>query len=752
MKILRSWLKEYVDTDRSDQELDDLLTFSGTLVEQVTGGIDPKVIVAKILEINPHPNADRLRLVKVTDGENEIAVVCGAPNIEVGQIVPLAKVGATLGSMKIKEAEIRLEKSYGMLCSQKELGLGDDHEGIYILDDTYKIGDSLNQYIKPDSVFELEITPNRGDCLSHLGVAREVAALTNQKIKFHPQEFESLAKDPGKLKIEIQDPDSCFKYCGAAIKGVKIAPSPNWLKNKLLALGHNPINNVVDITNFIMEDMGQPLHAFDKNKVTGDTIIIRSAIDGEKITTIDEIERSLDKEMLVIADSRGPIALAGVMGGTNSAIDNDTTDIILESAVFERKSVRRTAKVLNLTTDASYRFERGIDAEITKIAMLKAAKMICEIAGGEVEETIVDTAREENNDWIKVEHEKINKLLGTEIENNKVDEYLSVLGFEIKDEMCLPPTWRHDVSIWQDLAEEVSRLFGFANIPMVQMEKAQAPKSSDFYFKECVKDILVAEGFTEVFTYPFLSDADINSIGLSPDALVEVANPVQSENKYMRSSLVPGLMRAIAKNPTFDPILIFEFGNVFTSDTELVNFSVASSGRGAKDIIENCVKTLSENNRLNVGEFEIKEYSRDDLQKYKIKKANVYVFEINSRVIIEAMRERGNTTDFKTNDKPTTYREISKFPPVNRDLAFIVDTNISLDQLEDEIYQISKNVVLVEPFDEFTDDRFGENKKSVALHVWLQDLDKTLSDSEAEKEISKIIITFTQKFEAKLRD
>jgi len=752
MKILRSWLKEYVDIEQSDQELDDLLTFSGTLVEQVIGGIDPKVIVAKILEINPHPNADRLRLARVTDGEREIEVVCGAPNIEVGQIVPLAMVGAVLGTMQIKEAEIRSVKSHGMLCSQKELGLGDDHEGIYILDETYKIGDSLNQYIKQDSVFELEITPNRGDCLSHLGIAREIAALTNKRIKFLPQEFDSLAKDPGKLKIEIQNQDSCFKYCGVVIRGVKIASSPEWLKNKLIALDHNPINNVVDITNFVMEDMGQPLHAFDKNKVTGDTIIIRSASEAEKITTIDDVERTLDKEMSVIADSRGAIALAGVMGGANSAIDNNTTDIILESAVFERKSVRRTAKVLNLTTDASYRFERGIDAEITKVAMLKAAKMISEIAGGEIIETTVDTAREEKNDWIKVEHEKINELLGTSIEKNRINQYLSDLGFEVKDEMCLPPTWRHDVSIWQDLAEEVSRLFGFANIPMNQMENARSPKSSDFYFKENIKDILVGEGFTEVFTYPFLSDADIGSIGLSPDALLEVANPVQSENKYMRSSLVPGLMRAIAKNPTFDPILIFEFGNVFTSDAELTNFSVASSGRSAKTVIENCVKTLSDKTGLNAGDFEIKEYSRDDLQKYKIKKANVYVFEIDSKLIIKAMRTKDNTSDFKTNYKPITYREISKYPPVNRDLAFIVDANISLDQLADEIYKTSKNVVLVEPFDEFTDDRFGGNKKSVALHIWLQDLTKTLSDTEAEKEISKIISNLSNKFEAKLRD
>lgn len=751
MKILKSWLRDFVEINQSDRELDDLLTFSGTLVEGVSGGIDPKIIVVKILEINPHPNADRLRLAKLSNGQDEIQVVCGAPNIEVGQIVPLAQVGSRVLDFEVKEAEIRGISSPGMLLSPRELGISKDHRGVHILDNKCELGKPVSNFLINDSVFELEITPNRGDCLSHLGIAREVAALTDRKLKFDEKEIESFEKLSEGLKIEIQNPDHCFKYCATIIKGVKIAPSPKWLQDKLVAIGHNPINNVVDITNFIMEDLGQPLHAFDKNKILGDTIIARSAKEGEKIITIDGVKRTLDQEMLVIADREKAVAIAGVMGGAESAIDDQTTDIILESAVFERKIVRRTAKVLRLTTDASYRFERGIDAELTKTAMLKAAKMIVEICGGEIAGTFADTAVEIKNDYIKIEHGKINELLGTKFENSQIDGYLQKLGFKIKDGMALPPSWRHDAAIWEDLAEEVSRLYGFKNIPMVEMPKAAAPKTADYYFRENIKDILVEENFTEVFTYPFLSDGDIETIGLDPDNLLEVANPVQSENKYMRNSLIPGLMRALAKNPTFDPILIFEAGNTFNLEDEKTQIAIAASGKGAKSALDKCVSALAEKTGVQKSEFEIKEFARDDLLKYKIKKIAVYVLELDTRAMIKAMRNREGKADFVLAQKPIRYRELSKLPPVNRDLSFIVANSTSTAEIKDLILEISDKVFLIELFDEFASDRFGENKKSVAFHIWLQDLEKTLSDKEADEEISKIIAELSKKFEAKLR-
>lgn len=753
MKILKSWLKDYVDINQTDQELDDLLTFSGTLVENVTKGLDPRVIVAKILEVKPHPNADRLRLARVTDGQKEYAIVCGAPNIEVGQVVPLATIGAKLGDIEIQEAQIRGEKSFGMLCSEHELGLGDGHEGIYILPDEYALGESICKYLNSDSVFELEITPNRGDCLSHLGVAREVAALTGKKIKFVSGISEDAKNKPtNKLKIEIQAPQNCFAYASTVIRSVKIAPSPDWLVKRLVAVGLKPINNIVDITNYIMMDSGQPLHAFDKAKIVEDKIIVRTANDGEKLTTIDGVLRTMDEQMLVIADSKKALAVAGVMGGADSAISNETKEIILESAVFERKSVRRTAKMLRLVSDASYRFERGIDAELTVEAMRKAAKMICDIAGGEIIDETIDIAVEQKNDFVKIEYEKINELLGTALEREKIDQYLISLGFVIKAEMAVPPSYRHDVFVWQDLAEEIARMMGFENIPMVEMPALSAPKNSNFYFKESIKDILVDNGFCEVFTYPFLSEADTKSLGLKQEDLLEVANPIQKENKYMRNSLAVGLVRAVAKNPIFDPILIFEFGNVFSMSEEKTHIAILSSGKSARIEIEKCIKNICEKTGLPEKDFKIKEFSRDDLTRYKVKKSSVFVAELDCALLVSAMRNNKADADFKTIDRTIKYREVSKFPPISRDLAFVMDTDYKNETVEEAIYQTSNNVLLVELFDEFVSDKFGENKKSVAFHIYFQNVGKTLSDGEADEQISRIIEAVSGKFNAKLRD
>lgn len=751
MKILKSWLKEHIDIDDNDEQLSDLLTFSGTLVEQVISGIDRRIIVGKILQINPHPNADKLKLVKVLNGSGEVDVVCGANNIEVGQIVPLATIGAIVGSLEINEVEIRGEKSHGMLCSMRELALSDDHSGIYILPEHYQIGRSLAEYIDSDSVFDLEITPNRGDCLSHLGIARELSAITGKKTLFDIDAFKFAEKQSGNLKIEIQNNEHAHKYCAAVIRGVKIAPSPEWLRQRLLAVDHSVINNVVDITNFVMEDLGQPLHAFDKNKLSSEKIIVRDAREGESIVTIDGKECKLDRDMLMICDEQKAIAVAGVMGGENSAVDDQTTDIVLESAVFDRKSVRKTAKLLNITSDASYRFERGVDENLTKTALLKAAEMICQIAGGEVTELIEDVAREEKNEYVTVEYDRINELLGTSLERKEIDRYLLALGFNLEDGMALPASYRHDIFLWQDLAEEVARLHGFKNIPMVAMSKMPAPKNADYYYKEKLKDILVDLGYSEVFTYPFLSDGDIATVGVSPNELLEVANPVQSENKYMRNSLVPGLMRAVAKNPTFETILIFEFGNVFLSDGERTKISVASSGRDSKKSIQECVKILSERTKTPPEKFEIKEFLRDDLTKYKIKKPSVFAFEIDSAILVSAMREAKADVTLSSEEKIINYKEISKFPPVKRDLSVVVDAGVDADCLSQEICTVSKNVVLCELFDEFESEKLGKGKKSIAFHLWLEDLDKTLLDNEADEQVKKIIEFLQEKYSAKIR-
>ncbi len=750
MKILKSWLKDFVDIKESDQEVADLLTFSGTLVEDIVSSLDSKVIVAKILEVNPHPNADKLRLAIVDTGKEKLNIVCGAPNIEAGQLVPLALIGAKIGDFEIKEAVIRGEHSYGMLCSEKELSLGDDHSGIKILPDYYKIGEPLNTYLKADSVFDLEITANRGDCLSHIGIAREFAAVTKKELKFSPDKIDHQKND---FSVSILNPAHCNRYFAILIKGVKIAPSPEWLRQRLEALGQSSINNVVDITNYVMYGLGQPLHAFDAKKLQGKRIIVRNAKDGETITSIDGEVRHMDKEMLVIADEKNPIAIAGVMGGYDSEIDENTTEIVLEAAEFERKSIRRTAKELKLNTEASYRFERGIDPDMVEVAGDEAAKLILELAGGEIIGKVSDIAHEYENEWINLPYKKINKLLGTDLSNDEINDILKRLNFKFKNDMCQAPAYRHDVSIWQDLAEEVARIYGFANIKYSELPKTAIPKKSSYYLKEYIKDILADLGFIETFGYAFLSEADIKAIGLDQDDLLEVANPIQPENKYMRKSLLPGLLKTVAKNPTFDPVLIFEIGDVFDKENEKTNLAIVASGKGSQKILAKALEVLSEKIKLSKStSFLFDELKKEDLIKFKIKKPLTYTLEIDFSKIEKSAGIDLNTLTLNIPQKKIHYRPVSKYPSITRDVAFIIDDKIAANEIVDLIYNQSELIIRAELFDEFVSDKFGAGKKNLAFHIDLQHQERTLTDKEADEVIEKIITTVKEKFGGEIRN
>lgn len=747
MKILRSWLQDYINIKENDTELSDFLTFSGTLVDSMETGLSDKIIVVKITEINPHPNADKLQLVKVDTGNEILDIVCGAPNIEVGQIVPLATIGTKLGDIEIKEAEIRGQKSHGMLCSEQELGLGDDHSGIKILTEEYSIGDSLNKYLGGDIVFDLEITPNRGDCLSHIGIAREYSALSGKKIKYEDHNIEDKSSD---FEIKILNKDHCNQYFGILINNLKIGPSPDWLKNRLAKIGQSSINNVVDITNYIMFDLGQPLHAFDAKKLKGKEINIRDAKEGETITTIDGEVRKLESNMLVIADSENPIAVAGVMGGYDSEIDENTTDIVLEAAEFDRKSIRKTSKDLKLATEASYRFERGIDSSLVETSADKAAKMIFEIAGGEIVGKVKDMAKEYENDWIEIPEAKINDLLGTEISKDEINKILNNLGFLIKENKCQAPTWRHDISIWQDLAEEISRVYGFSKIKLNPVKKTTAPEKGSYYIKEKIKDILVEAGFSEIYGYTFLSDKDLAAIKLEAGDLLEVANPVQPENKFMRNSLLPGLLRTIAKNPAFDPILAFEIGNVFTKDREESNLSIVASGKQAKKAIDSALMSIKDYFALNE-DIKATELSRDDLTRFKIKKPVTYTFEISVEKLLSDAKIEQDKLSLVESDKTIHYRPISKYPSITRDLAFIVENSVNGNELIHLMYNQSDLINRVELFDEFSSDKFGKNKKNIAFHLDLQHQDRTLTDKEADEITKGIIEKIKSKYSAELR-
>lgn len=749
MKYNYTWLKEYYKTDDSAQKTSDLITELGSEVEPAClNTIDPNVIAVRITSISRHPNADKLQLATVSDGNSEVTVVCGAKNIREGQVVPYARPGAKLNGLEVKEVEIRGVKSPGMLLSERELGISNEHTGIKILNKDVHIGLPVSEVIAQDEIIEAEITPNRGDLLSHFGMARDLSAKAGRRLNKPNLEIEEEGSNSNKeIRIEVKS-EECSLYIARVIKGVKIGPSPQWLKDRLISCGVNSVNNVVDITNYIMLDLGHPLHAFDAKKILGGQIVV-SEIDREcEVMCLDNKARALIPGMLCINDSKRPIAIAGVMGLKCSEIDEDTTDVILEAAVFNPKSVRKTAKLLGVRTEASYRFERGVDDRGTSYAIKKAAKMIVEVAGGKIlsGEVVAGKVKKQSN--VRVEYKKISNLIGHNYSKEQINKILESLGFEVNEDYAYIPSWRHDINIWQDLVEEVARLGGLDKIVPAYLPAKEVPKSGDYYKKEKIKDILVQMGLDEAITYTFLSEKDIQAAKIGTGNLIEVANPIQIENRYLRNSLVPGLLKVIAKSPSFDDIEIFELGRIFDNNSERESLAIVSCGKSARTV-DKIVKKFSDQIGINYDMFKVYKIDRDELKRFKIKKPVVYVAEAEvSKVLNKAKLPN---LDIKDKFEAVKYRPISKYPPVSRDIAFILSRNHSLESIKEVIFYSSEAVVLAEPFDEFIDDRFGKDKKSVAFHIYLQDMDKTMSDQDAERELSKVIKTLRNKFQAEIR-
>ena len=753
MKVLRSWLSDYVDIKLSSPELTEKLSLSGTSVEDIIYGLDEKVIVVEIVKIEPHPNADRLRLATISTGKDQKVIVCGAANIEIGQKVPLAQLGSILpGNFEIKKANIRGVESEGMLCACDELGLGEDHSGIIILPSDHIVGKPLRECLNCDEVLDIEITPNRGDCLSHIGIAREIAALTSVNQEPAKYEYPKLdEKYDDDFSIKVLDEIKCYRYSGIKIKGVKIGPSPKWLVNRLTALGVKPINNIVDVTNYLMLDCGQPLHAFDAQRISGNQIIIRDAVEGEIITTLDNTVRKLTAEDLVIADNEKSIAIAGVMGGENSEINDSTTDIILESAEFDPASVRKTSKTLNLSTDASYRFERGIDSGYVTEALNRAVAMIVKIAGGHITHAEHFVSKSLERTKVEFDPEKINTISNLKLSKDEMAAILQRLGFEIKDSAALVPTWRHDVSIWQDLAEEITRIYGYANIPRIEMPQSTPVKRSKYYTKEFIKDVLVDLGFSEVYSYSFLSENDLETARIDASDLLEVANPIQPDTKYLKKSLIPGLLKAVAKNPTFDPVCIFEIGQVFTKSTEHSHLGIVVSGKTAGNLIDEARQKICKSLNISVNLLKVQELTSEDLQNFKIKKPITFVIEVNLDQILSNVILPEDKLSLNLIEKPIHYIALSKYPSLTRDLAFIVTSNINPDQVADSIYKVSSLIARVELFDEFESDKFGKGMKNIAYHIYLQHIDRTMTDAEANDIVKQIVSSIKKNYKGELR-
>ena len=796
MKLPISWLNEYINFKKSDEEISENLTMIWNEVESIekSGNIDG-VIVGEIKKIIPHPNADKLKLTIVFDGNNEIQVVCGAPNIEEGQKIFLATPGTKLplengSTFEIKKSKIRGEISEGMICSEKELGLSDNHEGIMVLDNSFLIGDPLSKYFS-ETVFDIDVTPNRVDCLSIVGLARDLSAKFSTKLNFnYSNDFDI---DNSKGIVEILDEKICPRYSGIILDSVNITDSPDWLKSKLISIGERPINNVVDITNYVMFEIGQPLHAFDLDKISGDKIFVRESNSKEKIITLDGEERELPSKSIVIADEKQSIGLAGIMGGGNSEIDNTTKTIFLESANFNPQYIRNTSKKLNLSTEASIRFERNLNPEITEFALSRAANLIIELAGGKSRGFMEDLYqnKSDNKSKISLKKDKIKSHLGLDLDDKKISNTLENLDFTFdfstKESTWQvdKPFWRSDINISEDLHEEIARIIGYDDIPLSFLS-GEIPKwepNEQYDTKIFLQDILVGIGLTETISYSATSEKLLNLTPLISNLgkSIELDNPISNEHAYLRKSIIPSLLINASRNTHYwkKPIRLFETGSVFYMDQSKIIEKTMISGILAgtrnelnwnqeeglvdyfdiKGIVEFILK------KLNI-KVEFTDYTDPlfDLHKSsKIFNKNInkdigFIGEVSSKLLAELDFNSNNVVIFELDldslikaKSPIVYEEFSTFPQAHRDLSLIVEKNVKFDDLNkiilSEKYAVESVIV-----DSYEGEGIPSNKKSISIRISYQSFDNTLSSKNLEKIEKNILSKLKKQLDAYIRE
>lgn len=794
MLISLNWLKQYVEMKESVEELEKALTMIGQEVENIEdqGKHLHHVVIGQIVEYQQHPNSDRLTLLQVNVGEETLQIVCGATNHKLGDKVVVAKIGAVLpGDFKIKKSEIRKVESFGMLCSEVELGLGTHAEGIIILPEDAPVGEEYKKYAKIDDViFELEITPNRPDCLSYLGIAREIGAYFERKIKYPMVVLdEAIDQVSTYAKVNIEDKERCHRYMGRIIKNVKVGESPEWLKQRILSMGLKPINNIVDITNFVMFECNQPMHAFDLDKLSEKEIIVRSAKKGEKIVTLDGVERELDGE-LVIADPEKPIAIAGIIGGKDTQIDADTKNIFLEIAYYTPENIRKTARALGIITDSSYRNERGMDAEGIPYAAERAASLIQDIAGGEVLSKPLDkyiVAREKVE--IPVNMEKLNQFIGKKLESDVVGNILTNLEILIKPYglnalIVTPPSHRADLTRPADIYEEIIRMYGFDQIEdHMPKEDISAGKVAENYaIQEELKAGLVEMGLHEVINYSFIPRKAQEILHYEVPVLA-IKNPLSEDMAIMRPTLQYSLLTNVRDNfnrNQYD-LRLGEVAKTFigTGEHELaqedIHLGIALAG--SKE------KSLWNSGKESYDFYDLKAYvervfERMGISRYSIERSQDSNFhpgrsadlrigkdllgtfgEIHPNVV-EAMdikRERvylaelNITKMMKYQKRKRAYEKISKYPAVLRDLAIVLDQEVLVG---DMIQSLEKKYPLIEKvdiFDVYYGANLGENKKSVAISIVFRDKNRTLVDKEIEETIQSILQFVKEKYQGEIR-
>ena len=791
MKVPLSWLRDYVPTTLPAEELAEKLTMAGLEVTgmEVRGGGWEKVWVGQVLEVSPHPNADRLRLVDVDIGASRETVVSGAPNLRVGDKVPFAGVGARLidghtgQTLELKPVKIRGVASAGMVCSEKELGLSDRHEGIMVLPPDAPVGVPLSRYLG-DTILDIDITPNRPDCLSVLGVAREVASRTGQKLSLPPCDYpEEGPLTEEKASAEILDPDLCPRYSAGLVLGVKVGPSPSWLRERLEAYGMRPINNVVDITNYVMIEMGQPLHAFDFDTLRGRRIIVRRARRGEKFTTLDGVERELNRQMLVIADADRAVALGGIMGGLDTEVTPATTAVLLEAASFTFPQIRATSRALGLDTEAVMRFGRGLAPGLTVPSLRRAVKLILDLAGGKAARGLLDTYPGKTEpEPILLPHQEMKRLLGMELAPEEVERILTSLGFE-----CLAapsglqvrvPYWRSDIRLAADLVEEVARLWGYDNVPLTLISGAPPrPRPNPLLqLKERLRDLLVALGLQEAINYALTSVGQLE--GVKAPLGIKVANPLTREQEYLRTSLRPGLLSLLAQNQKYDEVLrFFELGRVYLTrekdlpmEREVAGVVVAGRRRplswaekeGEADFYD--IKGLAQELLSRLG-LEPHFLPGQDPFLHPARQAYIMVAgnptgvlgEVHPQVA-EGFELKGpayllelDLTAILPNLPPhRPYRPLARFPAVHRDIAVVVDEGVPVEKVEG-ILRDALMVTGVTLFDVYSGKQVPQGKKSLAFRVEYQSLGRTLTDDEVDAVLAETLDRLHKDLGAELR-
>jgi len=793
MKVLYNWLEDIANTKATPQEVGDKLTMLGMEVESIEeiGGAKDFILVGEVVSVEKHPDADKLSVCQVKVPGETLQIVCGADNVKAGIHVPVALVGAEFdGNFKIKKAKLRGVESNGMICSKEELGIEEKSAGIWDMGDQFEIGTKPEEFLgEKDYLFDVDITSNRSDCLSVMGLAREAVAgfgteMSKPKIKLE------IDKNIEKPDITIESKDLCSRYSSRIIKGVKIKKSPDWLVKRLERSGIRSINNVVDVTNYVLWEYGHPLHAFDLNKLADKKIIVRNAKEGEKIVTLDEQERELKKEMLVIADGEKAVAIAGIMGGSTSEVDDNTVDLLIESAYFDAITIRRASKKLNLVSEASYRFARYADPEITITALDRAVELIIETAGGVAGELTDNVSQPYKQKEVVLTRDFVKMKLGVAIPIDECASILEKLEFEIIDKnetqlVAIVPSFRSDVSMNADLVEEICRIWGYDKIPTklfpVRINEAVLAGHSDLKFK--VQDFLVEKGLQEVINFNFVQVDDLDLLKLSADNCVDVKNPMSNDQRYLRPSLLPNMLKNLKTNVSHGRknLAMFEFGKIFSkvSGDKVLNEATSlavllygyaelpgwdkNNGKSwdfydLSGILDYLLR------KFFIKNYKIERTERDGFHPGRTAKIMVdghnigFLGELHPSVLKELdVQQRVYMMELDPNVLDSAAKDsvecslLSKFPSLYRDLAFVLARDVDAQEVIETIKRVGSHLESVRLMSVYTGEQIDADKKSLAFTMSFVNEKRTLSDDEIEAIQTKIIKAVSKKHNGLLR-